>query len=376
MNSVSASTLLRPAQLADAEAAGEDDLAVLDQADRDPRHTELSGGRLSTNCVSSPPGRIERMSGLAGEALARVALGQQAVEDRHRSLRRPLLSDSVVHVNDRDRVSVSAAIDVRADTSFVVGRSLIVSSESWSQSSRGDPSTAVFRGQVRGGAYAAQAAATAASGSFAVTSTSTICGPGSGGSSTTTGDRTWIVQPAGATNWVPAGVVRGRIRRQAHRGCGLRVEWHAKNCDGGNSYPTAKHRPTSLIELPENWHNYCIGRLSENTPCRLTGIFPYGLVYWSDARRRMPSPKAMRTLDHSRQLQTARRTCSIPGGVTRPCALFARSAAIRPSSVRGRGLAYLWDADGNRYIDYIGSWGPMILGHAIPAVVEALEQAP
>jgi glutamate-1-semialdehyde 2,1-aminomutase len=42
---------------------------------------------------------------------------------------------------------------------------------------------------------------------------------------------------------------------------------------------------------------------------------------------------------------------------------------------RGREGAYLFDADGNRYIDYFGSWGPMILGHAFPPVVEAIERA-
>jgi len=37
--------------------------------------------------------------------------------------------------------------------------------------------------------------------------------------------------------------------------------------------------------------------------------------------------------------------------------------------------AYLYDADGNRYIDYFGSWGPMIMGHAFPPAVEAIERA-
>ena len=36
---------------------------------------------------------------------------------------------------------------------------------------------------------------------------------------------------------------------------------------------------------------------------------------------------------------------------------------------------YVWDADGNQYLDYVGSWGPLILGHAHPAVVEAIEKA-
>ena len=41
---------------------------------------------------------------------------------------------------------------------------------------------------------------------------------------------------------------------------------------------------------------------------------------------------------------------------------------------RGEG-AYIWDVDGKRYIDYVGSWGPLILGHAHPRVAEALKQA-
>jgi glutamate-1-semialdehyde 2,1-aminomutase len=45
-----------------------------------------------------------------------------------------------------------------------------------------------------------------------------------------------------------------------------------------------------------------------------------------------------------------------------------------PFAVKGEG-AYLWDADGNRYLDYFGSWGPMILGHAFPPVVEAIQKA-
>jgi glutamate-1-semialdehyde 2,1-aminomutase len=45
-----------------------------------------------------------------------------------------------------------------------------------------------------------------------------------------------------------------------------------------------------------------------------------------------------------------------------------------PFLVRAEG-AYLWDADGNRYLDYFGSWGPMILGHAHPLVVEAIQRA-
>ena len=56
----------------------------------------------------------------------------------------------------------------------------------------------------------------------------------------------------------------------------------------------------------------------------------------------------------------------------RRCARFARSAARRDSSRAAR-APYLWDADGKRYIDYVGSWGPAILGHAHPGVVRAVQ---
>ena len=63
-----------------------------------------------------------------------------------------------------------------------------------------------------------------------------------------------------------------------------------------------------------------------------------------------------------------------PGGVNSPVRAFRAVGGEPPFVVRGEG-AYLWDADGNRYIDYFGSWGPMILGHAFPPVVEAIRQA-
>lgn len=64
----------------------------------------------------------------------------------------------------------------------------------------------------------------------------------------------------------------------------------------------------------------------------------------------------------------------IPGGVNSPVRAF-RSVGGTPRFIeRGQG-AYIWDADGNRYVDYVLSWGPMILGHAHPTVVSALEGA-
>jgi glutamate-1-semialdehyde 2,1-aminomutase len=64
----------------------------------------------------------------------------------------------------------------------------------------------------------------------------------------------------------------------------------------------------------------------------------------------------------------------IPGGVDSPVRAF-RSVGGTPRFIaRGQG-ASIWDVDGNRYIDYVLSWGPLILGHAHPAVVAALQQA-
>lgn len=62
----------------------------------------------------------------------------------------------------------------------------------------------------------------------------------------------------------------------------------------------------------------------------------------------------------------------MPGGVSSPVRAFRAVGGIPPVIDRGAG-AYLWDVDGRQYIDYIGSWGPMILGHAHPAVIEAIK---
>ncbi|MGC1462228.1 MAG: glutamate-1-semialdehyde 2,1-aminomutase [Terracidiphilus sp.] len=63
-----------------------------------------------------------------------------------------------------------------------------------------------------------------------------------------------------------------------------------------------------------------------------------------------------------------------PGGVNSPVRAF-RAVGGAPPFIESASGAYLNDADGNRYIDYFGSWGPMILGHAFPPVVEAIERA-
>lgn len=64
----------------------------------------------------------------------------------------------------------------------------------------------------------------------------------------------------------------------------------------------------------------------------------------------------------------------IPGGVNSPVRAFRSVGGTPLFFKQGKG-AYLWDEDNRQYIDYVGSWGPMILGHAHPAVVEAVREA-
>ncbi|GGG87749.1 glutamate-1-semialdehyde 2,1-aminomutase [Edaphobacter dinghuensis] len=75
----------------------------------------------------------------------------------------------------------------------------------------------------------------------------------------------------------------------------------------------------------------------------------------------------------SRQLQQ-RAEKLLPGGVDSPVRAFRAVGGEPPFVTRAEG-AYLFDADGNRYLDFFGSWGPMILGHAFPPAVEAIQQA-
>src|SRR5438552_5788294 len=77
--------------------------------------------------------------------------------------------------------------------------------------------------------------------------------------------------------------------------------------------------------------------------------------------------------DKSRKLQK-RAEQLIPGGVNSPVRAFRAVGADPRFIVRGSG-SRIWDADGNEYIDYVGSWGPLILGHAPPGVVEGISAA-
>jgi glutamate-1-semialdehyde 2,1-aminomutase len=82
---------------------------------------------------------------------------------------------------------------------------------------------------------------------------------------------------------------------------------------------------------------------------------------------------SVRSMHLSRQLQQRAETL-LPGGVDSPVRAFRAVGGEPPFVVRAEG-AYLWDADDNRYLDYFGSWGPMILGHAAPQVVRAVQEA-
>jgi glutamate-1-semialdehyde 2,1-aminomutase len=86
----------------------------------------------------------------------------------------------------------------------------------------------------------------------------------------------------------------------------------------------------------------------------------------------MPST-TMRKTENSRRLQQ-RAESMIPGGVNSPVRAFRSVGGDPPFIVRGKG-SHIWDADENEYIDYIGSWGPLILGHAEPNVLDAIVSA-
>src|SRR3954471_18659555 len=77
----------------------------------------------------------------------------------------------------------------------------------------------------------------------------------------------------------------------------------------------------------------------------------------------------------TRSQQAYRRACEvIPGGVNSPARAFGAVGGDPIFVARGEG-PHLYDLDGNRYLDYVGSWGPLILGHAHPRVVKAVAEA-
>jgi glutamate-1-semialdehyde 2,1-aminomutase len=86
----------------------------------------------------------------------------------------------------------------------------------------------------------------------------------------------------------------------------------------------------------------------------------------------MPSTTS-RKVEQSRRLQQ-RAESMIPGGVNSPVRAFRSVGGDPPFIARGKG-SRIWDADENEFIDYVGSWGPLILGHAPPDVLDAIVTA-
>ncbi|MEM8767278.1 MAG: aminotransferase class III-fold pyridoxal phosphate-dependent enzyme, partial [Pseudomonadota bacterium] len=78
----------------------------------------------------------------------------------------------------------------------------------------------------------------------------------------------------------------------------------------------------------------------------------------------------MQTDKSAALLERARKV--IPGGVNSPVRAFTGVGGTPRFFERGEGV-HLTDADGNRYIDYVGSWGPMLLGHSNPDIVRAVQ---
>jgi glutamate-1-semialdehyde 2,1-aminomutase len=88
-----------------------------------------------------------------------------------------------------------------------------------------------------------------------------------------------------------------------------------------------------------------------------------------------PIPAALNARSRTKSLALQQRAERFfPGGVNSPVRAF-RAVGGAPPFIESAHGAWLTDADGNRFIDYFGSWGPMILGHAFPPVVEAIERA-
>src|SRR3569833_1279583 len=108
---------------------------------------------------------------------------------------------------------------------------------------------------------------------------------------------------------------------------------------------------------------------------------PAGALPRRSAPRRSPSPSARWsgrlggvTSDQISQALFSRAGAVVPGGVNSPVRAFGAVGGTPRFIASARG-PYLTDADGNEFVDLICSWGPMILGHAHPAVVEAVQRA-
>jgi glutamate-1-semialdehyde 2,1-aminomutase len=99
--------------------------------------------------------------------------------------------------------------------------------------------------------------------------------------------------------------------------------------------------------------------------CTATILFSIGHLAFTIYKKIMKTSKSQNLF--------SRAQASIPGGVNSPVRAF-KSVGGTPVFLSSAKGAYLYDADGNKYVDYINSWGPMILGHAFEPVVEAIQK--
>src|SRR6478752_3402166 len=93
----------------------------------------------------------------------------------------------------------------------------------------------------------------------------------------------------------------------------------------------------------------------------------------ASSTRHSKRPRLSAMPDRSRALFERSREL-IPGGVNSPVRAFGAVGGTPPFLREGHG-AYVVDEDGREYVDYVGSWGPLILGHAHPAVIESVQRA-
>jgi glutamate-1-semialdehyde 2,1-aminomutase len=97
--------------------------------------------------------------------------------------------------------------------------------------------------------------------------------------------------------------------------------------------------------------------------------------HYSDAHSTVQRSANLNKVEHSRSQKLFERALlSIPGGVNSPVRAYRGVGGSPPFIERGEG-AHIFDVDGNEYIDYVGSWGPLILGHRHPVVLDALNLA-
>ena len=102
---------------------------------------------------------------------------------------------------------------------------------------------------------------------------------------------------------------------------------------------------------------------------QITRYQPAG--FYTERIMRSLAQETLHTKSHALQQRAER---FFPGGVNSPVRAFRAVGGAPPFLASAKG-AWLTDADGNRYIDYFGSWGPMIFGHAFPPAVDAIERA-